>query len=67
MNQRNNQHCSQGENHDCELLQCLLNFPLLQLQEKSNPLTMQNIRNNQNANGSLIVPATRELSTTYWI
>ena len=51
------------ENHDCELLQCLLNLP--SLQEESNPLTMQNIRNHQNVDGGLIVVATRELDTTY--
>ena len=36
------------ENHDCELLQCLLNLP--SLQEESNPLTMQNITNHQHVN-----------------
>ena len=51
------------ENHDCELLQCLLNLPLLQ--EESNTLTMQNIRNHQNLDHGLRTATRNELSTTY--
>lgn len=53
------------DNHDCKLIECLLNLPLLY--EDRILLTMQNIANHQNNNGGLMQVAVRNLGTLYTI